>query len=158
MTRTVQLAVLPLKVLTSGETEKYLGVGIADAAITQLANVRTLSVRPTAVVIKYEAGAADPRRAGQELDAEHVLSGTLQKSEETYRISMQLIRTSDGVPIWGHSYHVARTDLLTIEEQVSQQVADSLRVQLRAGHKAASDRRRKIRPPTNRISRAAPCS
>ena len=129
-TRTVQLAVLPLKVLTSGETEKYLGVGIADAVITQLANVRTLSVRPTAVVIKYEAGAPDPRRAGQELDVEHVLSGTLQKSEETYRVSMQLIRTADGVPIWGQSYHVARTDLLTIEEQVSQQVADALRAHL----------------------------
>ena len=125
---TVQLAVLPLKVLTPGDTEKYLGVGIADAVITQLANVRTLSVRPTAAVINYEAGAADPRLAGQELDAEHVLSGTLQKSDETYRVSMQLIRTADGVPIWGRSYHVARTDLLTIEEQVSQQVADALRV------------------------------
>jgi len=128
----VHLAVLPLKVLTSGETEKYLGVGIADAVITQLANVRTLSVRPTAAVIKYESGAADPRRAGQELNAEQVLSGTLQKSDETYRISMQLIRTADGVPVWGRSYTVARTDLLTIEEQVSQQVADALRVQLRA--------------------------
>ena len=44
---------------------------------------------------------------------------------------MQLIRTADGVPIWGRSYHVARTDLLTIEEQVSRQVADALRAQLR---------------------------
>jgi eukaryotic-like serine/threonine-protein kinase len=41
-----------------------------------------------------------------------------------------LIRTADGVPIWGRSYHVARTDLLTIEEQVSQQVADALRAHL----------------------------
>src|SRR6185436_6356661 len=50
----VQLAVLPLKVLTAGETEKYLGLGIADAVITQLANVRTLRIRPTAAVLKYE--------------------------------------------------------------------------------------------------------
>ena len=127
----VQLAVLPLKVLTPGDTERHLGVGIADAVITQLANVRTLSVRPTAAVIRYEAGAPDPRLAGQELDAEHVLSGTLQKSGETFRISIQLIRTADGVPIWGHSYHVARTDLLTIEDQVSRQVAEALRAQLR---------------------------
>ena len=131
--RSVRLAVLPLKVLTAGETERYLGVGIADAVITQLANVRTLSVRPTAAVIKYESGAPDPRHAGQELDAEHVLSGTLQKSGETYRVSMQLIKTSDGVPVWGQSYTVARTDLLTIEEQVSKQVAEALRAELRAG-------------------------
>jgi DNA-binding winged helix-turn-helix (wHTH) protein/TolB-like protein/Tfp pilus assembly protein PilF len=139
----VHLAVLPLQVLTSGETEKYLGVGIADAVITQLANVPTLSVRPTAAVIKYETGAADPRRAGQELNAAQVLSGTLQKSGETYRISMQLIRTADGVPVWGRSYTVARTDLLTIEEQVSHQVADALRVQLRAagrGHQRRAPR------------------
>ena len=139
----VHLAVLPLQVLTSGETEKYLGVGIADAVITQLANVGTLSVRPTAAVIKYETGATDPRRAGQELNAAQVLSGTLQKSGETYRISMQLIRTADGVPVWGRSYTVARTDLLTIEEQVSHQVADALRVQLRAagrGHQRSAPR------------------
>jgi DNA-binding winged helix-turn-helix (wHTH) protein/TolB-like protein len=132
-TRRAQIAVLPLKVLTPGETEKYLGIGLADAVITHLANVRTLSVRPTAAVIKYEAGVAEPWRAGEDLDAEHVLSGTLQKSDESYRISVQLIRTADRVPIWGHSYQVARTDLLTIEEQVSQQVADALRVQLQAG-------------------------
>jgi TolB-like protein len=131
--KSVRLAVLPLKVLTAGETERYLGVGIADAVITQLANVRTLSVRPTAAVIKYESGVPDPRRAGEELDAEHVLSGTLQKSGETYRVSMQLIKTSDGVPVWGQSFTVARTDLLTIEEQVSKQVAEALRAELRAG-------------------------
>ena len=154
----VHLAVLPLKVLTSGETEKYLGVGIADAVITQLANVRTLSVRPTAAVIKYETGAADPRRAGQELNAEQVLSGTLQKSDETYRISMQLIRTADGVPVWGRSYTVARTDLLTIEEQVSQQVADALRVQLRAAGRGHQRNAPRNPPPTSRIFRAARCS
>jgi TolB-like protein/Tfp pilus assembly protein PilF len=108
------------------------GVGIADAVITHLANVRTLRIRPTAAVIKYENGAEDPRRAGQELDAEHVLSGTLQKFDETYRVAMQLVRTADGVPVWGRSFHVARADLVTIEEEVSQQVADALRVQLRA--------------------------
>jgi tetratricopeptide (TPR) repeat protein len=43
---------------------------------------------------------------------------------------MQLIRTADGVPIWGRNYDVRRTDLLTIEDEVSKQVADALRVQL----------------------------
>jgi len=128
----VQLAVLPLKVLTAGETEKYLGLGIADAVITQLANVRTLRIRPTAAVLKYESSAPDPRRAGEELDAEHVLSGTLQKYQETYRVSLQLIRTADGVPVWGRSFDVPRAGLLTIEGEVSRQVADALRVQLRA--------------------------
>ena len=128
----VQLAVLPLKVMTAGDTEKYLGLGIADAVITQLANVRTLRIRPTAAVLKYESGATDPRVAGEELGAEHVLSGTLQKYDETYRVSLQLIRTADGVPVWGRSFQIPRADLLTIEEEVSRQVADALRVQLRA--------------------------
>ena len=128
--RTVQLAVLPLKVLSTGEAERYLGVGIADAVITRMANVRSLKVRPTAAVIKYDADPVDPRRAGEELDAEHVLSGTLRKAGDMYRVSIQLIRTSDGVPILGRTYDVARTDLLTIEDQVSQQVAGALQLQL----------------------------
>ena len=128
--QTAHLAVLPFEVLTVGETEQYLGLGIADALITHLANVRPLKVRPTAVVIRYDTQTADPRQAGRELDAEHVLAGTLQKTGEMYRISMQLIRTADGVAIWGRTYDVARPDLPTIEARVSQQVAEALRVQL----------------------------
>jgi TolB-like protein/DNA-binding winged helix-turn-helix (wHTH) protein len=127
---TVQLAVLPLKVLSTGETERHLGVGIADAVITRLANVRTLKVRPTAAIMKYDAEPVDPRRAGEELNAEHVLSGTLRKAGDMYRVSIQLIRTTDGVPILGRTYDVARTDLLTIEDQVSQQVAGALQLRL----------------------------
>jgi TolB-like protein/DNA-binding winged helix-turn-helix (wHTH) protein/Flp pilus assembly protein TadD len=130
--RPVQLAVLPLKVVSTGETERHLGVGIADAVITRLANVRTLRVRPTAAVAKYDSETVDPRRAGEELDAEHVLSGTLRKAADRYRVSLQLIRTNDGVPIWGRTYDVARTDLLTIEDHVSQQVAAALQRQLTA--------------------------
>ena len=68
---------------------------------------------------------------------------------------MQLIRTADGVPVWGRSYTVARTDLLTIEEQVSHQVADALRVQLRAAGTRPSAERAE-RPGRLRVISSGP--
>jgi TolB-like protein/DNA-binding winged helix-turn-helix (wHTH) protein/Tfp pilus assembly protein PilF len=143
-TALMRVAVLPFKVLTSQESEAPLGIGLADAVITQLANIRNLHVLPTAAVIKYGAGTTDPRRAGQELDAAHVLVGTLHKGEDRYRISVQLLRTSDGVAVWARNYDVAHADLLAVQDRVSEQVAEELRMELTLSERA---RRRVPRNP-----------
>ena len=59
---------------------RLLGIGLADAVITRLANTRSLRVLPTAAVVKY-VDATDPQRAGQELDAANVVVGMLHRRE-----------------------------------------------------------------------------
>ena len=67
MARTV--AVLPLRRLNAQAGEEYLGVGIADALITSLSNVRQLIVRPTVSVMRYDKPDQDPLAAGREQKA-----------------------------------------------------------------------------------------
>jgi len=61
--RPKSLAVLPFRQLTPRPGDEYLGVGVADAVITRLSNLRELVVRPTGAVLRY-ASAADPAGRG----------------------------------------------------------------------------------------------
>ena len=108
----VQLAVLPLRMV--GEAipgDAYLGVGIADSIITRLAPIRQIGLRPTAAVINYAAYDGDPATVAKELEVGHVLLGTIQRSEDTYRITLQLVQASQRAVTWARSYDVLRTAL-----------------------------------------------
>jgi adenylate cyclase len=138
----MHVAVLPFRVLTSNASDKTLGIGIADAIIARLANVKSLHVRPMTTVFRYDAESVDPQRAGIELGAAHVLTGTLHKKERDYRVTVLLSQTSNGAAIWGSSYDVPHADLQSIEDRVAAKVAEALRVELSA-------ERRHRRAPSN---------
>jgi DNA-binding winged helix-turn-helix (wHTH) protein/TolB-like protein len=125
-----QLAVLPLRVLAAdGDRSAYLGVGIADAITTRLANVRQIALRPTSAVLPYKDGGADPARVAAALGVKHLLLGTIQQAENAYRVSVQLVR-ADGVAVWGRTYDLPRTGLLRLQDDVAEQVVTALRVEL----------------------------
>ena len=70
------LAVLPFRLLAhAGGEDEYLGLGMADALITRLSNIRRLVVRPTSAVLKYASPSQDPAAAGRELQVGPVLKG-----------------------------------------------------------------------------------
>lgn len=120
------LAVLPIRVLEDGDLDGGVGIRIADAVITQLANVRSLKLRPTAAILRYE-NKSDPVKAARELDVTHVLDGTLRKSADGYRLTVQLIRRDDGVAVWGRSYEIAGDGArLDREDLLARQLARGL--------------------------------
>jgi len=126
-----QLAVLPLRVLAGTATgdSDYIGVGIADAIITRLANLRQIGLRPTSAVLPYKDAQADPVRIASTLGVQYLLLGTIQPAAATYRISVQLV-SSDGVAVWGHTYDEPRGAVLEAQDHIAEQIATSLRVEL----------------------------
>jgi TolB-like protein len=121
------LAVLPLRPIEElGGEGAHIGVGIADAILTKLANVRSIRVRPTSAIVAFEGGSIDPVAAGRQLQVDHVLAGTIRRVEDSYRFNLQLVRTSDGVLVWGRQIDISRRGLFGIEDQVSAEVADRL--------------------------------
>jgi len=98
-----QLAVLPLRVLApTGDEGAYLGIGIADAITTRLANFRQIGIRPTAAVLPFASTPPDPSRVASALRVQHLVVGTIQRIGETYRVSVQLVG-ADGVASWGRA-------------------------------------------------------
>ena len=128
-TATAGLAVLPLRVLGGSPAESYLGVGIADAITTRLANTRQLALRPTSAVLPFQNAQSDPTRIAASLQVQHLLLGTIQTTGEGYRVSVQLVR-ADGVAVWGRSFDEPRGGLLPLQDHIADQVAGALHVEL----------------------------
>ena len=124
------IAVLPFKYLGGEGGDEYLGLGIADAIITRLSNLRQIVVRPTASVSKYAGAAHDPVAAGRELRVEAVLEGRIQRAENRIRATVQLISVRDEAPLWAEKFDVEFKDIFTVEDAASEQVARALILKL----------------------------
>jgi eukaryotic-like serine/threonine-protein kinase len=124
---TRSLAVLPFQVLRVEEkTDEFLGMGLADAIITKLSNLQRIIVRPTSAVVKYFDGTHNILAAGQELNVGYVLDGRLQRAGDRLRLTVQLVRMRDGNPLWAAKFDEDYTDLFTVEDSISEQVANAL--------------------------------
>ncbi len=121
------LAVLPFQVLRVEEkSDEFLGMGMADAIITKLSNIHRIMVRPTSSVIKYFDGTHNIMAAGHELNVAYVLDGRIQRAGDRVRLTVQLVRMPDGVPLWATKFDENYTDLFTVEDLISEQVANAL--------------------------------
>jgi serine/threonine protein kinase/Tol biopolymer transport system component/tetratricopeptide (TPR) repeat protein len=121
------LAVLPFQVLRVEEkADEFLGMGLADAIITKLSNLQRIMVRPTSAVIKYFDGTHNILAAGQELNVEYVLDGRIQRAGDRLRLTVQLVRMRDGNPLWAAKFDEDFTDIFTVEDSISEQVANAL--------------------------------
>ena len=128
------LAVLPLKSLDSGQN--YLGVGIADAVIRRISQTGQLTVRPTSAVLKYAKEDTDSLTAARELNADAILEGTVQRAGDSLRVTVNLLRTSDGASLYTDNFDLTTADVFAIQDKVAQQVASRLRVNFETGQQS----------------------
>ena len=129
------VAVLPFRSLSAEGGDEYLGLGMADALITRLGRVSQIVVRPTSAVRKYAAPGQDPMAAGRELKVESVLEGTIQRADERLRLTLQLVNVDDGRHLWADQFDEKFTDLLTVEDRISERVAAALSLKLSGAEK-----------------------
>ena len=133
------LAVLPLKSFDAGEN--YLGLGIADAVIRRISQTGELTVRPTSAVRRYLDEDTDAITAARQLNADAVLEGSVQRADDRLRVSVILLRTSDGGALWADSFDMRTADIFTIQDTVAQQVASRLRLRLDPAQQARLNKR-----------------
>lgn len=124
------IAVLPFETLGAGTHDEYLGLGLADALINKLSNLKRMTVRPTSAV--RNALKRDPVSAGSELKVATVLEGTIQKWDEYIRVTVQLVSVRDGSMLWAETFDEKFTGIFAIEDSISEQVATALAIKLTA--------------------------
>ncbi|HJQ23685.1 MAG TPA: winged helix-turn-helix domain-containing protein [Blastocatellia bacterium] len=129
------VAVLPFKLLAS-DGDDYLGLGLADALITRLSNVRQIIVRPTSAVLKYAQVSQDVRVTGQELGVASVLEGSVRRAGGRLRVTVQLVRVEDGRALWADKFDEEFTDLFTVEDRIAERVTAALALQLTSAERA----------------------
>jgi DNA-binding winged helix-turn-helix (wHTH) protein/TolB-like protein len=135
------IVVLPFRSIGFENTEDDLGLVMADAVITRLGSFDRIIVRPTSAIFKYQGQDQDPLAAGRELRVDAVLAGNTQRSGDRTRLTVQLIRTSDGKPLWTAKFDEKATDLFALEDSASDAVARSLLLELTSEQKKQLARR-----------------
>jgi TolB-like protein/Tfp pilus assembly protein PilF len=123
------IAVLPFNILSSpieNTGDEYLGIGLADALITRLSNVQRLIVRPTSSVLRFRGVGIDPLLAGRDLSVNYIVDGSLQRVGERLQVTAKLLNVREGVVRWSEQFDEDSTDVLQIEDSISEQVASAL--------------------------------
>jgi eukaryotic-like serine/threonine-protein kinase len=124
------MAVLPFANLSGDPDAEYLSDGIAESIIHSLARLPNLRVMARSTIARYKGQEVDPQAAGRELKVRAVLTGRVFHRGETLVIKTALVDVLDGSQIWGENYSRKLSDILAVEEEISREISEKLRVKV----------------------------
>src|SRR5690242_20841485 len=126
-TTTRAIAVLPFVNLSPDPDNEYLSDGITDELINALAKVEGLRVASRTSVFALKGKAQDVRAIGALLEATEVLEGSVRRSGDNLRITVQLTSTDDGRLMWSERYDRKLHDVFEIQDEISRTIVNTLR-------------------------------
>ncbi len=124
------VAILPFKNLSRDPASNFYEFSLADAVITELAQIKSLIVRPSSVIAKYQGEDIDPREAGEELNVNAVLTAGFLRSGDRLRVTAQLLDVSTGEILWSDRIDAQGSDILQLQDMIAQRILDGLRLEL----------------------------
>jgi TolB-like protein len=124
------VAVMPFVNQTADAKDDYLGDGLADELIRVLSRIDGLRVTARSVAFRFKGQPWDARQVGRELGVEAVLEGSVWRSGDRIRITVNLAGVKDGFNLWAQRFDGNLGDLFGIQDQVCAAVAEVLHVRL----------------------------
>src|SRR5207248_1932556 len=124
------IAVLPFENLSEEKANAYFADGIQDEILTKLASIGDLKVISRKSTAKYKSKPEDLKTVARELGVATVLEGSVQKAADKVRVNVQLLDARIDTHLWAKSYDRDLKDVLTVESEVAQEIADTLRAKL----------------------------
>jgi serine/threonine-protein kinase len=142
------LVVLPFRNLAANPDAAFYEFSLADGVITELANVKSIVVRPSAYIAPYVGQSVDPRQVGEELAASLALTGGFIRTPERMRVTAQLIEVSTGHILWSDRIDLLSRDLLDVQDEIAERLLAGLKLRLTA------EEQRQIERPLTRSPEA----
>jgi len=129
------LAILPLINAGGDPDTEYLSDGITESIINNLSQLPNLRVMARSTVFRYKGKDVDPQTVGQELGVRAALTGRVLQRGDLLIIKAELVDADDGSHLWGEQYNRKLSDIFTIEEEISREISDKLRLKLSGAEK-----------------------
>ncbi len=124
------LAVLAFANLTGDPGSDYVADGIAEELLTTLSRTTSLRIPARTSSFAYRGRSTDVRTIGRELGVGAVLEGSLRRSGERIRVTVQLIDTKSGYHLWAQNFERSDDDLLALQDELAAAIARVLHLQL----------------------------
>lgn len=138
------IAVLPFADMSEAHDQEYLCEGLADELINALTQVDGLRVAARTASFQFRGKGEDIQSVGRQLNVEALLEGSVRKSDDRLRVTVQLIEVASGHHRWSHRFDGQFKDVFAIQDEIAARVAASLR----GGAAASFTRRPTPRAPT----------
>ena len=124
------IAVLPFINMSSDKENEYFSDGLAEEIINALTHVENLRVTARTSAFVFRGAQQDVRKIGETLNVANVLEGSVRKSGNRVRISVQLISIADGSNLWSERYDREMTDVFEIQDEISGAIVGHLKTRL----------------------------
>jgi len=148
------IAVLPLENLSGDPAQEYFADGMTESLISHLAQIRALRVISRTSVIRFKGVRKSLPEIARVLKVDAVVEGTVQRSGGRVRVTVQLIRAATDAHLWAHDYETDMTDLLRLESEVAQALADEIRIQVTTEERARLASARTVNPRAHVVAAA----
>jgi len=126
------VAILPFRNLSNDPGVSFYEFALADAVITELARVRSIIVRPSSLIAKYQGSQVEPEEVGRQLGVNAVLAAGFLKVGEQFRVTAQLLDVKSGEILWSDRIDVAASDIINVQDTIVQRIVEGLRLELTA--------------------------
>ena len=124
------IAVLPFESLSEDKGNAYFADGIQDEILTRLSKIADLKVISRTSTQHYRSAPENLPHIARQLGVAHVLEGSVQKSGDSVRVNVQLIKAANDSHLWADTFDRKLTDIFSAESDIAKAVADQLRARL----------------------------
>ncbi len=124
------VAILPFRNVGNDREIDFYQFSLADAVITELARVRSLVVRPSSVLVKYQGRHVDGAEAGRELSVDAILTATFLRAGDRLRVTAQLLDVRTGEILWSERIDADASDIIGVQDTIVKRIVEGLRLEL----------------------------
>jgi TolB-like protein len=133
------IAVLPFVNMSSDTEQEFFSDGLSEELLNLLSRISALRVAARTSSFSYKDKDVKVSQIGDELNVAHVLEGSVRKSGNRVRITVQLIHAEDGYHLWSETYDRTLDDVFAIQDEIAAEVVAQLRITLLKGAPIVSE-------------------
>lgn len=140
------IAVLPFVNMSSDAEQEYFSDGISEEIINRLAQLSSLKVVGRTSSFSFKGKNQDLRQIGDQLNVNYILEGSVRKSGNKLRITVQLINVNDGFQLYSDKFDKEIKDIFDIQDEISLAILNAIKIKLLAVDKAGMLKKSTVNP------------
>jgi serine/threonine-protein kinase len=140
------IVVLPFEDMSAAKDQEYFCDGIAEELINALSRIDNLRVIARTSAFSFKGKDIDIQDIGSKLNVEAILEGSVRRSGDRVRVTARLVDVGNNEPLLNEQYEKEMKDIFAIQDEITEEIVDNLRVELLGGQQVEFAKRHEVDP------------